>query len=94
MFKPPQTDICQVFKDSKGANFVMKGIINVIREKNPGLFHKCPYIGLHNLINFSVPNEILGVFPTGLIRVDTTIIDDSYKPTLKLIISLVNEVKN
>lgn len=70
-------DFCNLF-DKPNINPLMKLVIDMMRNRVPKVFHKCPYVGEWDLKNYTVVLEFLDhtsmLFPQGIYKVDTLII--------------------
>ena len=48
--------------------------------------HHSPYQGVHEIANFTVPQEVMSIFPIGLYRTNVNVFDES--SDTKIFISL------
>ena len=70
----------------------MKSLVFALKKNSPNLFHKCPYQGIHEISNFTVPQNMISIWPVGFYRTSLSIVDESSKTSLFL--SLGFEVYN
>lgn len=92
IFKSPRLEFCDFMEGKQSANFLLKSLIESLKEKSPESFHKCPYNGHFELVEFSVPKHIISIMPIGLFRVSVIITDDSSKAFLN--VSVLVEILN
>lgn len=89
IFKVPKLEWCKLMKGGKsGTLFLMKFIIQIIRDRNPEVFHECPYEGVVGVENFPISRQIGSILPVGLFRANTSIIDETSKAVITFTILL------
>jgi hypothetical protein len=79
IFKVPRIEWCRLMAGSKNTNFILRSVIDAFKEKYPTAFHKCPYTGLHEVNNVTIPKKLFTIFPSGLFIMNITITDDTSK---------------
>lgn len=88
MFKRPRFEWCELMSGTKSANMLLKSLIEAVKDQCPQIFHKCPYEGIHDLTNITMPKKIIGIFPNGIFRTNVTITDDVSKTFISFSILL------
>lgn len=78
----------------KGKNTfgMMRSVVNVFKLNYAAFIHKCPYEGLHTIMNIRLEEKNLQMFPSGFYRMTTKITDDVTKGEFN--VSLLWEVTN
>lgn len=89
-----QYEWCGIMSGGETNPFI-EGVISVIKDAAPGLFHKCPYEGDMDLSNITYDGNAFDhhakTFPQGTYRIDVFVFKDG-KQTVKLFINF--EVKS
>lgn len=89
LFDSKRFDFCATMKGSSKINRFLRAIIEALRDQVPALFHKCPYIGIQDFPNFTLPSKLMSLFPLGVYNVKVGINStDKAKVNLKVLFDM------
>jgi hypothetical protein len=87
-------EMCDTF-EGINTNPLMILVVNLLKDKMPGMIHKCPYTGDWNLTNFTINRDLLDkttmLFPAGVYRCDVTVY---YRDIKSFNLSMIAEIKS
>lgn len=70
LFKPLKGDFCELMKIGVGANsnYVLKSLMEMIKQFCPGAIRECPYSGKISCRNISLNKDWFRIVPSGVFR--------------------------
>lgn len=79
IFKLSKIEWCSFMAGTAKSNYMINFIVNTIKESTgEQLFHKCPYEGRIEILEFSMKNEkLFSIYPRGKYQLDIKIADEN-----------------
>lgn len=75
VFKTPPIDWCKMMATKSDGTTFQKIFVKTVRLGAPNFAHLCPYEGVHEVFNGTVPKDVIQIFPVGHYRQHVTFAD-------------------